>query len=49
MAERNAALRAALAELPASCQPLMDRIRESCALLGLADTGGKRPGGVPGG
>ena len=26
MAERNAALRAALAELPASCQPLMDML-----------------------
>jgi hypothetical protein len=81
MAERNAALRAALAELPASCQPLMDmlvsdppysyaaistalgipvecigllrtrcleRIRESSALLGLADIGGNRPGGDPG-
>jgi RNA polymerase sigma factor (sigma-70 family) len=81
MAERNAALRAALAELPASCQPLMDmlvsdppysyaaistalgipvesidsrrtrcleRIRESRALLGLADIGGNRPGGDPG-
>jgi RNA polymerase sigma factor (sigma-70 family) len=81
MAERNAALRAALAELPASCQPLMDmlvsdppysyaaistalgipvecigprrarcleRIRESRALLGLADSGGYRPGGDPG-
>ena len=81
MAERNAALRAALAELPASCQPLMDmlvsdppysdaaistalgipvesigplrarcleRIRESTALLGLAETGGNRPGGDPG-
>jgi hypothetical protein len=49
MAERNAALRTALAGLPASCQPLMERIRESSALLGLADTGGKRPGGDPGG
>jgi RNA polymerase sigma factor (sigma-70 family) len=81
MAERNAALRAALGELPASCQPLMDmlvsdppyshaaisaaldipvecigprrarcleRIRESSALLGLADMGGNRPGGDPG-
>jgi RNA polymerase sigma factor (sigma-70 family) len=81
MAERNAALRAALAELPGSCQPLMDmlvsdppysyaaistalgipvesigplrarcleRIRESSALLGLAETGGNRPGGDPG-
>jgi RNA polymerase sigma factor (sigma-70 family) len=81
MAERNAALRAALAELPASCQPLMDmlvsdppysyaaistalgipvesigllrarcleRIRESSALLGLAEVGGNRPGGDPG-
>jgi RNA polymerase sigma factor (sigma-70 family) len=81
MAERNAALRAALAELPASCRPLMDmlvsdppysyaaistalgipverigplrarcleRIRESRALLGLADIGGNRPGGDPG-
>ena len=81
MAERNAALRAALAELPAFCQPLMDmlvseppssyaaistalglpverigplrarcleRIRESSALLGLADIGGNRPGGDPG-
>ena len=81
MAERNAALRAALAELPACCQPLMDmlvsdppysyaaistalgipvecigplrarcleRIRESSALLGLADIGGNRPGGDPG-
>jgi RNA polymerase sigma factor (sigma-70 family) len=81
MAERNAALRAALAELPASCQPLMDmlvsdppysytaistalgipveyigllrarcleRIRESSALLGLADIGDSRPGGDPG-
>jgi RNA polymerase sigma factor (sigma-70 family) len=81
MAERNAALRAALAELPASCQSLMDmlvsdppyshaaistalgipvesigllrarcleRIRESSALLGLADIGGNRPGGDPG-
>jgi RNA polymerase sigma factor (sigma-70 family) len=81
MAERNAALRAAFAELPASCQPLMDmlvsdppysdaaistalgipvesigprrarcleRIRESSALLGLAETGGNRPGGDPG-
>jgi RNA polymerase sigma factor (sigma-70 family) len=81
MAERNAALRAALAELPASCQPLMDmlvsdppfsyaaistalgipvesigslrarcleRIRESSALLGLADIGGNHPGGDPG-
>ena len=81
MAERNAVLRAALAELPASCQPLMDmlvsdppysyaaistalgipvesigprrarcleRIRESSALLGLADIGGNRPGGDPG-
>jgi RNA polymerase sigma factor (sigma-70 family) len=81
MAERNAALRAALAELPPSCQPLMDmlisdppysyaaistalgipvdsigprrarcleRIRESSALLGLADSGGNRPGGDPG-
>jgi RNA polymerase sigma factor (sigma-70 family) len=80
MAERNAALRAALAELPASCQPLMDmlvsdppysyaaistalgipvecigprrarcleRIRESSALLGLADIGDNRPGGDP--
>ena len=34
MAERNAALRAALAELPAR--------------LGLAETGGNRPGGDPG-
>jgi RNA polymerase sigma factor (sigma-70 family) len=81
MAERHAALRAALAELPASCQPLMDmlvsdppysyaaistalgipvecigprrarcleRIRESRAVLGLADSGGYRPGGDPG-
>ena len=81
MAERNAALRAALAELPASCQPLMDmlvsdpqysyaeistalgirvecigplrarcleRIRDSSARLGLAETGGNRPGGDPG-
>jgi RNA polymerase sigma factor (sigma-70 family) len=81
MAERNAALRAALAELPASCQPLMDmlvsnppyshaaissalgipvesigplrarcleRIRQSSALVGLADIGGNRPGGDPG-
>jgi DNA-directed RNA polymerase specialized sigma24 family protein len=81
MAERHAALRAALAELPPSCQPLMDmlisdppysyaaistalgipvdsigprrarcleRIRESSALLGLADSGGNRPGGDPG-
>jgi RNA polymerase sigma factor (sigma-70 family) len=81
MAERNAVLRAALAELPASCQSLMDmlvsdppyshaaistalgipvesigprrarcleRIRESSALLGLADIGGNRPGGDPG-
>ena len=81
MAERNAALRAALAELPASCQPLMDmlvsdppysyaaistalgipvecigslrarcleRIRESSALLSLADIGDNRPGGDPG-
>jgi RNA polymerase sigma factor (sigma-70 family) len=80
-AERNAALRAALAELPASCQPLMDmlvsdpphsyaqistalgipvesigllrarcleRIRESSARLGLAETGGNRPEGDPG-
>ena len=81
VAERNAALRAALAELPASCQRLMDmlvsdppysyaqistalgipvesigalrarcleRIRESRALRGLAETGGNRPGGDPG-
>ena len=81
MAERNAALRAALAELPASCQSLMDmlvsdpphsyaqistalgipvesigllrarcleRIRESSARLGLAETGGNRPEGDPG-
>jgi RNA polymerase sigma factor (sigma-70 family) len=81
MAERNAALRAALAELPASCQSLMnmlvsdppysyaaistalgipvervgslrarclERIRESSALLGLADIGGNRPEGDPG-
>jgi len=81
MAERNAALRAALAELPASCQPLMDmlvsdrpysyaqisialgipvesigplrarcleRLRESSARLGLAETGGNRPEGDPG-
>ena len=81
MAERNAALRAALAELPPPCQPLMgmlvsdppysyaqistalgipvesigprrarclERIRESSARLGLAETGGNRPGGDPG-
>jgi len=81
MAERNAVLRAALAELPASSQSLMDmlvsdppysyaaistalgipvecigpqrarcleRIRESSALLGLADIGGNRPEGDPG-
>jgi len=81
MAERNAALRAALAELPPPCQPLMgmlvsdppysyaaistalgipvecigprrarclERIRESSALLGLADIGGNRPEGDPG-
>jgi RNA polymerase sigma factor (sigma-70 family) len=81
MAERNAALRAALAELPPPCQPLMgmllsdppysyaaistalgipvesigprralclERIRESSALLGLAEVGGNRPGGDPG-
>jgi len=81
MAERNAALRAALAELPPPCQPLMgmlvsdppysyaaistalgipvecigprrarclERIRESSALLGLADIGDNRPGGDPG-
>jgi len=80
-ADRNAALRTALAELPASCQPLMDmlvsdppysfaqistalgipvesigllrarcleRIRESSARLGLAETGGNRPGGDSG-
>jgi DNA-directed RNA polymerase specialized sigma24 family protein len=81
MAERNAALRAALAELPPPCQRLMgmllsdppysyaaistalgipvesigprralclERIRESNALLGLAEVGGNRPGGDPG-
>jgi RNA polymerase sigma factor (sigma-70 family) len=81
MAERNAALRAALAELPPPCQPLLgmlasdppysyaaisaalgipvetigarrdrclERIRESSALLGLAEVGGNRPGGDPG-
>ncbi len=74
-------MRAALAELPPPCQPLMgmlvsdppysyaaisaalgipvecigplrarclERIRESRALLGLADSGGYRPGGDPG-
>jgi hypothetical protein len=57
MAERNAVLRAALAELPASCQSLMDMLVSdppyshaaiSTALLGLADIGGNRPGGDPG-
>jgi RNA polymerase sigma factor (sigma-70 family) len=81
MAERNAALRAALAELSPPCQRLLgmlvsdppysyaaisatlgipvdgigarrdrclERIRESSALLGLAEVGGNRPGGDPG-
>jgi len=80
-AERHAALRAALAELPAPCQPLigmlvsdpphsdaaistalgipaesigprlarcLERMRESSALLGLAEAGANRPGGDPG-
>ena len=81
MAERHAALRAALAELPAPCQPLigmlvsdpphsdaaistalgipaesigprlarcLEWMRESSALLGLAEAGANRPGGDPG-
>jgi RNA polymerase sigma factor (sigma-70 family) len=81
MAERNATLRTALAELPPPCQRLLgmlvsdppysyaaisaalgipvdsigarrdrclERIRESSALLGLAEVGGNRPGGGPG-
>jgi RNA polymerase sigma factor (sigma-70 family) len=81
IAERHAALRAALAELPAPCQPLigmlvsdpphsdtaistalgipaesigprlarcLEWIRESSALLGLAEAGVNRPGGDPG-
>jgi len=81
MAERNAALRAALAELPPACQRLLgmlvsdppysyaaigaalgipvdsigarrdrclERIRESSAMLGLAEVGGNPPGGDPG-
>ena len=42
---RRECLRAALAELPASC---LERMRESSALLSLADIGGNRPGGDPG-
>ena len=81
IAERHAALRAALAELPAPCQPLigmlvsdpphsdaaistalgipaesigprlarcLEWMRESSALLGLAEAGVNRPGGDPG-
>jgi RNA polymerase sigma factor (sigma-70 family) len=81
MAERHTALRAALAELPPGCQPLigmlvsdpphsdaaistalgipaesigprlarcLELMRESSALLGLAEAGVNRPGGDPG-